>query len=198
MRQLIKKPLQPNKCLRPRAERAGDITSQNISHLPNLEVGLLKQFSLPPLPSPSLSLLFLCVYMEHVCLCIVSIVCLCRCYLSLSPRIDMVCFYSVLMYVQACDIYVSAGYAHVYVEVKGHQRILSSPFCLILKAVSPGFVAVYTRLAYERFSCLGLPLSTGTGVTDVHYCIWAFTWLPEIKLRPLGVSPMKPSPQLPN
>lgn len=102
-----------NKYLCPRAERAGNLTSQKIFHLPNLEAGLSKQFSLPLpllLSLLLLSLLFLCMYMAHVCLCILSIACLCRCYLC-------VCRHGVLVYAQACDIYVSAGLAHV--EVKG-------------------------------------------------------------------------------
>lgn len=191
-----------NKYLCPRAETAGNLTSQKIFHLPNLEVGLSRQFSLPP-PSLSLppSLPSLLVYVYGTCVfmyCEYSMfvkmlsVCVCR----HGVFLWCTCVCASMWYICECRACTCGGQRMLKNSVLTflpHFKGSLSWFCGRVHQAS-----LAGLLAYEWFSCLGLPFSTSTGVTNVQYCIWAFEWLPVMKPRSLGASPMEPSPQLPN
>jgi hypothetical protein len=80
--------------------------------------------------------------MVYMCLCIVCAVCL----YVICVYTCMLCMYGILVCTWVCDIYLSAGHAHVYVQVKGHLGLWSLSFCLIFKAVSLVFVSVHQAI----------------------------------------------------
>lgn len=202
-----------HKCLCPRAKRAGNLTSQKISHLSNLEVGLSKQFSLPlspfslfpsPLPlssSASLPPFFSCI-VYGTCVLV-------YCEYSMFVQMLSVCVYRHGVFLWCTCVCASMCYiceCRACTCVCGGQGTLENSVLTFLPHLK-GSLSCFCDCvhqaslaglpAYEQFSCLGLPLSTSTGVTNMQ-CIWAFAWLPVMKPRSLGVSPMEPSPQLPN